>query len=138
MSHNPTPSAILDAKGSFIKNPHLKRPKEAKPKTPLRTTAPKDFNKEQKVLWRELMKMLIPGVAFDSDKWAIRHLVLLEAKSRLCEKTGARFTADEHTKLLAYLDRFGLNPSARTRIQVEAAEEDELEGFLSGKTGSLQ
>lgn len=133
MGINPSPSAIQDAKGYFEKHPERKRPKEPKPTNPLSTTAPKDFNKEQKALWKELMGMLIPGVAFSSDKWAVRHLVLLEAKSRVCEREGRKFTADEATKLLAYLDRFGLNPSARTRIHVEAAETDELEGFLSNK-----
>ena len=132
MGINPTPSAILDAKGSFIKNPQLKRPAEPKPTAPLKTTAPKDFTKEQKVVWKELVKMLPPGVAFDSDTWALQHLAILEAKWRVCVKENKKFTADEHTKWLALLDRFGLNPSARTKIHVAAEEKDELEGFLSG------
>jgi hypothetical protein len=126
MGRNNTPTAILDARGSFIHNPQLRRKAEPSPRGPLCTAAPKDFTKEQKAVWRELMKMLPPGVAFNSDYWALRHLVLLEAKSR----SGEKFMASEHTQLVGLLDRFGLNPSARCRVQVEAPKESRLAQFL--------
>lgn len=139
MGHNPSPSGVQDSKGYYLKHPERKRPAEPKPKVPLSTTTPKDFTPEQKIVWKELMKMLPPGVAFDADKWGLRHLAILEAKYRDCVAKDKKFTADEHTKWLALLDRFGLNPSARTKIQVDASEEDELEDFLSDETsGSLQ
>jgi hypothetical protein len=121
-----TPTAILDARGSFLHHPELKRSAEPSPRGPLHTTAPKDFTKEQKAVWKELMRMLPPGVAFNSDYWALRHLVILEAKSR----SGEKFMASEHTQLVGLLDRFGLNPSARCRIQVEAPKESRLAKFL--------
>src|SRR5262249_30913683 len=95
MGHNPSPSAIQEVKGYFQKNPDRKRPKEPKPKKPLVKTPPKEFTDQEKAVWRELMKMLPPGVAFDSDKWALRHLVILEAKSRECHRTGSKFTDSE-------------------------------------------
>ena len=134
MGHNPSPSAIQDCKGYFEKHPERKRPNEPKPKVPLSTTAPKDFTPEQKVAWKELMKMLLPGVAFDSDKWALRHLAILEAKYRFCVLNDKKYTADDHTKWLALLDRFGLNPSARTKVHGDAPPTDELEDFLAGYT----
>lgn len=78
------------------------------------------------------MRMLPPGVAFNSDMWALRHLVILEAKSR----SGEKFMASEHTQLIGLLDRFGLNPSARCRIQVEAPKESRLAQFLKYKPAS--
>lgn len=134
MGINPIPSAIQDAKGYYTKHPERKPKGEAKPKIPLSTTAPKDFTPEQKLMWKELMKMLPPGVAFDSDKWALRHLAILEAKYRDCVKLDKKFIAAEHGMWLSLLDRFGLNSSARTKIQVEAAEEDDIEDFLSSET----
>jgi phage terminase small subunit len=132
MGHNPTPSAILDTKGTFIKHPEYRRPAEPSPREPLATAAPKDFSKEQKKLWKELMRMLPPGVAFNSDAWAIRHLVVLEAKSRSDEK----MMAAEMSQLISLLDRFGLNPAARARIAVEAPKESALTKFLAGHTPS--
>lgn len=131
MGRNHTPTAILDAKGSFIHNPQLKRPNEPKGRK-LSETPPKDFTPEQKAIWKELMSMLAPGVAFNSDRWALRHLVILEAKSR----EPGPFKDSEHTKLLNYLDRFGLNPAARCKIAVEQPKESKLAKFLNAKPTS--
>ena len=130
MGDNPTPSAILDARGAFLKHPERKRPAEPSPREPLVETAPKDFSKEQKKLWKELMRMIPPGVAFDSDTWALRRLVILEAKSRSTEKV----IASEYSQWLQLLDRFGLNPSARSRISVEARPKTALSKFMAPPT----
>jgi len=79
------------------------------------------------------MKMLPPGVAFDSDKWAARRLVVLEAKAREADRTGVPLPGVESNRLKEYYIKFGLTPAARTRIHVEASATDDLEDFLSGK-----
>lgn len=129
MGRNPTPTAVLDARGSFIAHPENKRDAEPKPRHLLSRTPPKDLKEGEKVIWKELMKILPPGVAYNSDLWAIRHLVIIETKSRGPDG----ITDSEHTKLLAYLDRFGLNAAARTKIQVEAPAKSKLDKFINRK-----
>jgi hypothetical protein len=128
MGRLPQPTAMLDTKGSFIRHPEYKRPKEPKPKSKLTKKAPACLSDDQKLLWKELMTMLPPGVAFSSDKWALEDLVKLKDQSRknTISETGA-------TRMLAYLGRFGLTPVDRTRIQVEAEPESKLQAFLTKK-----
>jgi hypothetical protein len=130
MGRPPTPTAILDTKGTFLKHPEFKRPNEPKGRA-ISKTPPKDFTPDQKALWKELMKMLAPGVAFESDRWALRHLVILEAKSR---DPNIIFKDCDHTKLLNYLDRFGLNASARAKVSAEPPKESKLSKFLNQPT----
>ena len=86
------PTAILDAKGSLLHHPELRDSSEPTGRQ-MSKTVPKDFacvdacpevchHAEQRRLWKELMKMMAPGVALASDRWAVIHLVTLEAKSR--------------------------------------------------------
>ena len=76
--------------------------------------------------------MVAPGVALQSDRWAVIHLVTLEAKSR------AGLTRDpEENRILAYLDRFGLNPSSRSKVSIPAPKESALQKFLKGQNKKL-
>jgi hypothetical protein len=122
------PTAILETKGSFIAHPEYKRPKEPKPKSKLVKKAPAVLTDDQKVLWKELMGMLPPGVAFNSDKWALIDLVKLEDQSRkgTISEAGA-------TRKLGFFGRFGLTPADRCKIQVEAEPQDKLAAFLTKK-----
>jgi hypothetical protein len=127
MGRNNTPTAILDARGTFLKHPEYERLNEPQGSA-LSKTPPKDFTIEQKKLWKELMRMLAPGVAQSSDLWALRHLVMLEAKSR---DPNINFKDCEHRLLLSYLDIFGLSPAARSKVSVPAAPKSKLATFLS-------
>jgi hypothetical protein len=68
---------------------------------------------------------MAPGVALSSDRWAVIHLVVLEAKSR----AGLTSNAEE-MRLLHYLDRFGLNPASRSKVSIPAPKESALQKFL--------
>ena len=80
---------------------------------------------EQRRLWKELMKMLVPGVALSSDRWAAIHLVTLEAKS-----LAGHTSEGEENRLLHYQDRFGLNPASRSKVSIPAPKESALQKFL--------
>jgi len=83
MGLNRTPTAILEARGSFIGH---KNRKEARAGEPVVTkklgVPPKTFSDEQKNLWREFAKMLPPGVATYADRWAAEIVVCAMAKFR--------------------------------------------------------
>src|ERR1019366_8935744 len=133
------PTAILDAKGSLLHHPELRDSSEPTGRQ-MSKTVPKDFacvdacpevchHAEQRRLWKELMQMMAPGVALASDRWAVIHLVVLEAKSR------AGLTSNgEEMRLLHYLDRFGLNPASRSKVSIPAPKESALQKFLKQQT----
>jgi hypothetical protein len=119
---------MLDAKGAYLVHPERKPKGEPKPKGKLSHTAPKHLTDDQKLLWRELLAMIPPGVAFNSDKWALEELVVLKDESR--KKTISDAAA---TRLKSYLVEFGLTPVARTRVTVAAEPESKLQAFLTKK-----
>src|ERR1017187_2018820 len=67
MARIPMPDSVQDMKGAFALHPESAHPDEPKPDGPL-GPAPAYLSKEEKVVWRELAKNLIPGVAFHSDR----------------------------------------------------------------------
>ena len=135
MSRPRIPTAILDAKGSLLHHPELRGDGEPSGRQ-MSTTCPKNFtctdacpevchHAEERKLWKELVKMMAPGVALASDRWSVIHLVVLEAKSR------AGLTSNgEEMRLLHYLDRFGLNPASRSKVSIPAPKESALQKFL--------
>ena len=135
MSRPRIPTAILDAKGSLLHHPELRDSGEPSGRG-MSKSCPKDFtcvdgcpevchHAEERKLWKELVKMMAPGVALASDRWSVIHLVVLEAKSR------AGLTSNgEEMRLLQYLDRFGLNPSSRSKVSIPAPKESALQKFL--------
>ena len=135
MSRPRIPTAILDAKGSLLHHPELRDSGEPSGRQ-MSKSVPKNFacvescpeecpHVEQRKLWKELMRMMAPGVALSSDRWAVIHLVTLEAKSR------AGLTSNsEEMRLLHYLDRLGLNPASRSKVSIPAPKESALQKFL--------
>jgi hypothetical protein len=82
MGRNHTPSAILDAKGSYIHNPQLKRPNEPIASRPL-GGPPKWLSLEEKVVWRDVAKQVLPGVAFNSDGMRHRRAISFEIQRQV-------------------------------------------------------
>ena len=63
MGRNRTPTAIMDARGSFIANPRYARPDEPQGDRPL-GGPPKWLSKEEKAVWKDLANQMLPGVVF--------------------------------------------------------------------------
>jgi hypothetical protein len=76
MGRTHTPTAILEAKGSFIHNPQLKRPNEPRTSKPLGPPL-KWLSPDEKVVWKDLAKQALPGVLMFSDRAAFEMLVCL-------------------------------------------------------------
>ena len=112
MGLNRTPTAILEARGSFIGH---KNRKEARAGESVVTkklgSPPKTFSDEQKKLWREFAKVVPEGVATYADRWAVEIAVCAMAKFRAGTITGA-----ETGQLTSLLSRFGLTPADRSRV----------------------
>jgi len=131
MGRNHTPSAILDAKGSYIHNPQLKRPNEPVASRPL-GGPPKWLSPEEKVVWRDVAKQVLPGVAFNSDRNTFELLVRLITKMR----AGQMDKSSDMCQMVSLSARFGMTPSDRAKISVEAPKESALTKFLAGHTPS--
>jgi len=88
------PTAMLEAKGSFLKHPERRRARDAEPKPRPFGQAPPNLGKDEKRVWDELTGKLQPGVAGDSDETAFEVLVCLvvnfrrRRESRLPEVVG--------------------------------------------------
>jgi phage terminase small subunit len=125
MSRPRQPSAVLEAKGSFLSHPARARSNEPTDARPL-GGPPKHLDIEHKKLWRELQKHLMPGVAFYSDRTAFEALVRIVYQLR-------KGTLSNHgyTLLLQFTARFAMNPADRSRVSVEKDKESKLSKFLN-------
>jgi hypothetical protein len=125
MSRAFIPTAVLDARGSFIHNPQLKRPFEPKTTRPL-GPPPKWLIAEEKVVWKDLAKQALPGVLMFSDRNAFEMLVVLTTQFR---KRDAMSHGDK-TLMFNLLAHFAMTPSDRAKVQVEQPKESKLAKFL--------
>jgi hypothetical protein len=123
MGLNRTPTAILEARGSFINH---KNRKEARAGEPVVTkklgSPPKTFTDEQKKLWHEFTKIVPAGVATYADRWAVEVVVCAMAKFRAGTITGG-----ERSQLTSLLSRFGLTPADRSRVVATLVPKEESE-----------
>ena len=112
MGLNRTPTAILEARGSFIGHKNRKEARAGEPIVTKRLgSPPKTFTDEQKKLWHEFAKIVPAGVATYADRWAVEIVVCAMAKFRAGTVTGG-----ERYQLTSLLSRFGLTPADRSRV----------------------
>jgi hypothetical protein len=124
MSKRRTPTAILEAKGAFDKDPQRRR--DAEPDTDLTLGGPPSrFTDFQKQLWRQISKRLLHGVAKRSDRDAFETLVLLKES----ERSGVLLPA-ERGQLLSLYGRFAMTPSDRSKVVVDNKPTDALDELL--------
>lgn len=122
-----TPTAVLDAKGAFIKDPQRKRGNEPTTDKPL-GKAPEHLTEAEQGLWDEIRPRLLPGVAKRSDRDAFESLVLLKARER-----GGLILPAERGQLIALYGRFAMTPSDRSKVFVDAKPKNSLSDFLNKK-----
>lgn len=120
------PTAVLDAEGSFIRHPE--RARDSEPETssskPL-GNPPSYLSVNQKRIWRELRKQMLPGVCFYSDRTAFELLVRL-----VCKMRDDTINRSEVSSLIALTSRFAMNPADRSKVAVEKPKESKLDKFL--------
>jgi phage terminase small subunit len=147
MARNRTPTAILEAKGSYIINPERKRDAEPKGGGPL-GGPPKYLMDEEKKIWKEIAKRLPNGVAFESDRDSFEMLVRLTHVMRYSGKTltladESEFTVPdmksaERATLISLWSRFAMTPSDRSKVSVDKEPDDEFQSFMARKKAPVQ
>jgi hypothetical protein len=125
MGRTHIPSAILDAKGSFLHNPQLKRPNEPKTTRPL-GPPPKWLSPEERIVWKDLAKQALPGVLMYSDRAAFEMLTCLTTVFR----ARGKMSQGDKSLMLILLAHFAMTPSDRAKVQVEQPKESKLAKFL--------
>lgn len=126
-----TPTAILKAKGALSHDPgrYKGRKNEPVPKGPL-GDPPKDLDRDEKAAWKELSSIIPDGVAYNSDRWAMKELVRLMVKA-----DRKVISVSERGLLQSYFAKFGLTPSDRPKVQAKPPEVkdewDELDGPIT-------
>jgi hypothetical protein len=87
---------------------------------------PKHLSDDQKKVWNEFKRKLPPGVAFDSDSWAVEMIVKLMDRQRKdnISEAGAN-------RLMNLMARFGMSPADRAKVVAGGPEpQDELSKYL--------
>jgi phage terminase small subunit len=143
MGRNKTPTAILEAKGAFLINPQRARPNEPKGDHPL-GSPPKYLSKEQKKIWKEIAKRLLPGVALESDRDAFELMVRLTAAMRHGVKMAdgtimpaeVAMKAADRSTLISLWSRFAMTPADRSRVSAEKPQESALDKFMRNRPAS--
>jgi phage terminase small subunit len=127
MAKPPNPTAVQDMKGAYKLHPERRNPDEPKTDAPL-GSAPAYLTKEEKAVWRELARNLIPGVAFHSDRLPFEALVRVASKMR---HNLEKFKATDMAALISLCARFGMTPSDRTKISVSKPKASAISKYLS-------
>jgi hypothetical protein len=127
MARIPMPDSVQDMKGAFALHPERAHPNEPKPDGPL-GPAPAYLSKEEKVVWRELARNLIPGVAFHSDRLPFEALVRVASKMR---HNWEKFKATDMAALISLSARFAMTPSDRTKVSVAKPKASAISKYLS-------
>lgn len=125
-----TPTAILDAKGSFIGKPSRRRAAEPTTDRPL-GNPPTALSKDEKKVWRDLAKQALPGVLFESDRLMFAVLVRLAAKFY----SGVPMMAAETAQMIQLSSKFALNPADRSKVSVEQPKQSALAAFITKREG---
>jgi hypothetical protein len=114
-----TPTRILDARGSFKKNPNRRRENEPEVTDPL-SAPPDDFTEAEAKAWHMIASKAPLGVLTDAD-WPS---VVMAAKLWAEFMTdSAGFNTARLTRLHRILGDFGLNPPDRASLSIPKPEE---------------
>ena len=114
MARPRTPTAVLDARGSFKKDPQRKRDGEPIVKEPL-GPAPDYLSDSQRVAWNEIVARAPLGVLTQADTHAVEMTAKLIADSR---DNWDKFPVSSMGRLQSLLGAFGMTPSERSRLNI--------------------
>ena len=114
MARPRTPTKILDARGSFKKDPQRKRDGEPEVREPI-GAIPDYFGESQKAAWTQIVSQAPLGVLTEADTLAVEMAAKLLAEMRT---EWDNFTVGKIGRLQALLGQFGMTPSERARLNI--------------------
>lgn len=118
------PTQIKRMRGTL--QPCYTNPNEPQPTEPLGDPPPY-FERDEKAVWRELVRIVVAGVLTVQDRFVAETLCLLMAKMRRRETLAGA----ERAQLSTCLSRMGMTPSDRAKvIAVPKADQDDISQFL--------
>jgi hypothetical protein len=134
MARPRTPTAQLEARGAFLKHPERERVgSEVLEAQPGLEFPRKGLAKNLVPIWLEIKGYLAPGVLKQSDGPAFETLVRLVAIERGMRKIGkVKFplTDPERGQMIKLFSLFGMTPSDRSKVHVDAPKESAIAKFL--------
>jgi phage terminase small subunit len=123
-----TPTSILDGRGSFLQKPSRSRPDEPTTDKPI-GDAPTYLTKEERKVWRELVKQSLPGVLMESDRLMFALMVRLAAKFQ----SGAPMMAAETSQLISLSGKFAMNAADRSKVAIEKKKTNSMELAIAAR-----
>ena len=114
MARPRTPTALLELRGAFKKDPQRRRPQEPKDARPL-GDPPKRLPKQVRPFWDELVDMVTGGILTYRDRWAVELAARLMAKA-VSDKES--ISSAELATLRSLLASFGMSPADRSKLSV--------------------
>lgn len=132
MSRPRVPTEILSARGAFLANPSREKDRahEPVPDRPL-GDPPERLDADCKAVWAEIADQLPPGVACVADRTMFEVLTRLVAKLR-----AKKIRIMELTCLISLCGRFGMTPSDRSKVAVNAEPSNSLTAFVQSYSHS--
>lgn len=115
MARPKTPTAILDFRGAYKKDPQRRRTNEPKQTKPL-GVCPKRLKGLQRAAWRELVANCAPKVLTKADRHALELTAVALADA--WEAKTPRERSPRIKAAFAMLGKFGMNPSERAGLSV--------------------
>lgn len=109
-----TPTAVLDARGSFKKHPERKREDEPEVTEPL-GAAPGRLSEQERIAWDEITSTAPLGVLTQADRLHVEQTATLLAESWT---EGTEFHTSKRNLLNRMLGQVGMNPADRSKISV--------------------
>lgn len=110
-----TPSAVLEARGAFDKDPARRREDfEAGAFDP---TPPKYFKANQRAVWNEIIGVLPPSVLQATDRMAVELATRLIAQFRSLDD--AEVTSAQVAQIRTALAVLGMTPADRSRVSAK-------------------
>ena len=120
MSHK-MPSAVLELKGAYKKDPGRRNTKEpvgeSFPENP-----PDHLDEVEQRHWVEIVGMLAAGVLQKSDQLTVEMLAVLLTEFRAKR---ASMSSANMGRMSKCINMLGMSPADRTRIQVDKPQDDD-------------
>jgi len=129
MGRTRVPTAITEAKGGFLTHKNRLRPNEPVDVREI-GNPPTYMSKEEKKVWRDLVKQACPGVLKLSDRLLFAVLVKMATRFH----AGEKLLCAETAMLITLSSKFAMNPADRSKVSVDKPKQSGLALFLQKKT----